>query len=395
MTLYTRFRHILLVAFLAPATAFATTSAAELPLSEVARAALTRGAATATGAPPFSASAWLAALPSLEASYLRSEEPLGTDESELGLNLPLKSPFLRKQDARLRQLAADLAEAEHQRQRLYYSGLVREALWSASIAERRAGQTQRKITLLQELRERTQALFDARGASRYALLLVSQELVDARLEHEDQLALENRWRERYRALTGLGTLPRRIEEAPVTDRQAWQAHPALRLLDLGWEQQQALIAAGGAHGAPWNLRLAAKHLESPAFDDTQYGVSIEVPLGFAGSDTQSSSSEWQAAARAHARERDEMQLTLAQSWRQLQLEARHLQRRQALLDEAAGISGELSVEATALGRLNELGSEIRIKRLIADLDRQSEAAINQLLIGQNRAMSQQAAGIPL
>ena len=145
----------------------------------------------------------------------------------------------------------------------------------------------------------------------------------------------------------------------------------------------------------WNLRLGAKRLDNPALDDTQYGVSIEVPLGFSGSDTQSSSSEWQAAARAHARERDELQLALAEGWRQLQQEAEHLQRRQALLDDAAGISGELSDEASALGRLNELGSEIRIKRLIADLDRQTEAAVNQLLIGQNRAMSRQAAGIPL
>ena len=66
-----------------------------------------------------------------------------------------------------------------------------------------------------------------------------------------------------------------------------------------------------------------------------------------------------------------------------------------LLDESARISTELIYESQALVGQNELAGAIWLRRLMDDIDNQSAAAINQLLTGQNLAMTRQAAGVPL
>ncbi|WP_167854795.1 TolC family protein [Mangrovimicrobium sediminis] len=384
----------LAVATALPAAARAATHAGELGLEDALQAALARNAATPVEA-PFTASAWLAALPSIDASYLQSQEDLGTDETEIGINLPLKSPYLREQDARLRELDDTLAQTSQALRALYYSGLVREAAWSARIAAGMREQAERRIALLEDLAAREQALFEARATTRYGLLLMRQELVTARLEAADQRAQEQRWLGRFRALTGMTVLPADLEEADLPGQAGWQSHPELQLLDLRWEQEQAMLAAGSERAAPWQLRLGAKRVETPALDETQYGVSVEIPLGLLNSADEASRSGWREAARSYDRERDQLRANLAQSWQQLQQEAEHLHLRQALLEEAAEVSAEVRAQAQALRDQNELGRELWISRLIADLERQSEVNINRLLIGQNGAMRRQAAGIPL
>jgi hypothetical protein len=385
---------LLLFALLLAATVDAATSARRLQLADVLEAALARQPVGAAKV-PFQASAWLAALPSIDVSYLGSDARLGTDETELGLNLPVKSPYLHQQDRHLREIAEQLVEAERDRRRLYYSGLIREAMWTARIEQARADLTERRLGMLEQLLQREQALLQARGTSRYNLLLVRQELVDARLALEDQQAEQRQWLERYRALTGLSTLPENLEEAALPDGNTPVQHPVLRLLDLLWEQQQALIAAGSERAAPWNLRLGAKQLDGPGVEETQYGLAVEIPLGISGIGDQASSNDWREAARSHWQQRDEWQLTLQHSRQQLELEHGHLQRRQALLEEAAAVSTELGQQADSLRDLNELGRERWLQRQIDDLDRQAAATINTLLVGQNRAMRLQAAGIPL
>ncbi|RLQ22545.1 hypothetical protein DWB85_06035 [Seongchinamella sediminis] len=384
----------LLLCSLVPLSGQASTSASELGLTDAVWAALERNSVEATPA-PFSSSAWLAALPSLEISYLHSEERLGSDETELGLNLPLKSPYLREQDAILRSLDEKLSAADAEQRRLFFSGLVREAAWSARIAEVRLAQAEQRNQLLQQLHQREEALLEARSTNRYGLLLLRQELVDAQLQIADQRAELRRWLQQFRQLTGLASLPADLEEQAPDPSAAWHGHPMLRLLDIGWQQQQALIAASSERSTPWNLRLGAKKIEVASSDETQYGLAIEIPLGFLDWADEASRSDWREAARNYGRERDQLQTALEQRWQRLQLDAAHLRDRQALLEEAASISGELETQAEALGSQNELGREVWISRLIDSLERQSAAAINRLYIGQNLAMSRQAAGIPL
>ena len=328
-------------------------------------------------------------------SYLRSDENEGTDESEVSLNLPLKSPYRSARDTTLRQLQDQITSAETARRDLFFSGLLREVLWSARIAATRVHYSQLKIDQISALQARQQRLFEARSASRYSMLLLRHELAEARLmmaEQERELA---RWRDHYRQLTGATTLPHDITEAAPLADETWQSHPALRILELNWARQQAVLAADSTRGEAWNLSLQAKRLDNPLFEENQYGLALEVPLSGFSVATQSTRSEWQEASRSYWQQRDELQLQLSRSWQALQVEASYLAERQMLLQESTGASRELLAETELLLGQNELAREIWIRRVLQDLDTQADAAINELLIGQNRAMSRQAAGIPL
>ena len=344
---------------------------------------------------PFRSSAWLAAVPSVSLNYLQSDEDQGTDEIELSLNFPLKSPYLARQDKALRRLQTSLSSRDAERRALYFSGLLRETLWSERIARTRVQFTSDKITQLAALHQRQLSLFEARAANRYSLLLLRQELADARLllaEQELELA---RWRQNYRQLTGMGNLPLAIDEPAPPSGEAWQTHPALAMLDLGWERERASIAASSGRAGTWNLALQAKQLETPELDENQYGVAIEVPLSMLATASESSASEWRDSSRRYWQARDELALQLSRSWQALRAEAQYLEKRQGLLSEATEASQALLAETRLLAGENELAREIWVRRILGDLDKQAEAAINELLIGQNRAMSRQAAGIPL
>lgn len=353
------------------------------------------GAMRAAGDTPYQSSAWLAALPSIAISYLASDENEGTDETELSLNLPIKSAAGRKYDQELRLLAQQIQDNEAQRRRLYLSGLVREALWSHRIAQTRSQFSDKKIALLKELLQRQQALFEARSASRYSLLLIQQELTDAQLDLQTFRWEAERWQRRFADLTGLSTPPEDISEAKLLDNPDYSQHPRLRLLDLGWRRQQALIAAGSEGTTPWTVSLTARQLNTPQFGENQYGMALDIPLSVFDISTESSRSEWREAARSYWQSRDELQLALLQRREFLAGEAAHLHKQQALLEASANISGQLLAETRSLISENELAYEIWVRRALNDIDKRAESAINTLRAGQNLAMTRQALGLPL
>jgi Outer membrane efflux protein len=344
---------------------------------------------------PYKSSAWLAALPSFSVSYLASDENQGTDETELSLNLPIKSSSAFKRDRELASLTDQIQAAELTRRRLYLSGLIREAIWARRIARTEANYAARKIQLLEGLLERQQSLFDAHSASRYSLLSIEQELTDARIRQQEFTWEAEDWQERYRLITGLGSLPETITEDAGEAALHYEQHPQLQLLELGWRRRSAIIEINSASGTPWNVSLTAKQLDNPQLDENQYGLAVEIPLSVFDLDTEALRTDWQQGARDYWQARDELYLELQRSWDRLQREANYLQRRQQLLDEAVQISSGLTDEARTLAGQNELGQEIWVRRLVADIDNQAVAAINQLRIEQNRAMTRQAAGIPL
>lgn len=367
-------------------------------LDQIADTALHRQPTAVAGAQdiPYQSSSWLAGLPSLGVSYLASDESDGTDEKELSLNLPFKSGYGRKLDETLKSLADDIQRAEKIRRRLYVSGLIREALWSHRIAATRVDFSEKKISLLQGLLERQQALFDARSSSRYGLLLVQQGLISARAQLQDHKWQASNWQQRYRQITGLGnSLSTDINEAPLPAGSDYRQHPQIQLLALDWQRQQQMIAAASNRTTPWNVAITAKQLDNSLFEENQYGIALEVPLSVFSVDGQATRSEWQAASRSYWQAHDEVQLELMRSWEALLAEAGYLHDRQALLNESARISSELMQERQVLVEQNELSQEIWISGLMDGIDNQAAATINQLLTGQNLAMTRQAAGVPL
>lgn len=376
-------------------TAFAATTASNLNLNEVLNVALERGAPADNTAAPFSSSSWLAALPSVNVSYLASDEREGTDETELSLNLPIKSSSGRRHDKTIAETSALAEDTSNQRRRLFYSGLVREALWSLELSTAREEFTLRKLKLLQELELSQQELLAAEAASLYGLLAIRQERLQAQIELGEQRRGTARWRLRFRQLTGLGNAPIGIDEpAPPTQFSPAQ-HPDMQQLTLDWQRRKSLLSAASEDSSPWNLSLTAKQLDNPLFDENQYGVALEIPLSFLDLDSEANRGEWREAAQQYWQAHDELQEQLYNNWQRLTNEDQFLHEKQTLLDEAAATAKQLISQLEQLRTSNEVAAEVWLRRTMEAVDTQASTAINQILIRQNRAMLRQAAGIPL
>ncbi|RLA60596.1 MAG: hypothetical protein DRR04_05290, partial [Gammaproteobacteria bacterium] len=218
-----------------PSSPLSAQSISELALEDVLLVALERASSTTLteAAPLYQASSWLAALPTISASYLDSDERFGTDEAELILNLPIKSNTHRKSDKALAGLVEKLDEVGELQRSLYFSGLIREAVWSYRIASVNGKFAGHKLQILQRLEQRHKELLQAYATSEYALLLIQNELVTARISQQEYEEEARGWLQRYKHVTGLGSLPASIEEPPLEGIEfAPDRHPDMRQLEL-------------------------------------------------------------------------------------------------------------------------------------------------------------------
>lgn len=372
-------------------------SISELTLEDALAAALSTGVAgEERGTPPYQASSWLAGLPSLSLSYLDSDERYGTDEAELSINLPVKSGRRRSADKQLNTLGLELDDVSRRQRELYYSGLIREAVWSYQLADTRRRFAADKRQLLLELERRQSELVAASAASRYSLLLLQMELVDVEIAQQDYLQEARRWLERYRSVTGLGTLPADIREAaPATDHFPGDLHPQLQSLELAHRQRLQMLRANSAQAADWNLSLHAKNLDTAGDDEQQYGLGVEIPLSALPVARQADDSEWRSAERDYLLARDQQLRAVKDSWEQLLIEQETLRQKQSLLDRSEALAGRIADQLSQLQASNEIAQEILLRRMMDAIDTRAEVAINRVLIDQNNAMLRQAAGMSL
>ena len=381
-----------------PLVPLAAQSVLDLSLREVLDVTMQRSAELAPPdlTPQYASSSWLAALPTVGLSYLQSDEKLGTDETELSVNLRLKSGRQREIDRELQSLSDEIAAADELRRRLYWSGLIREAIWSHRAALSRQQAAERKVALLSALEARQREMLAASATSSYGLLLIRQERLHAEIAQLEHRHDAQRWLQHYRQITGLGNLPREIAEpAPAGVEAALARHPQLVRLELGWRQQRTLLASVGQKATPWNLSLHAKQLDNPALDEQQLGVAIEVPLTVFDIETAPVNSEWQEQARQYWTARDELTVEIRRRWEALNSEAAMLREKETLLRESSAVGESMAKQSEQLKTLNELGEEIALRRRMDAIDIESAAALNRVLLEQNNAMLRQAAGMPL
>lgn len=376
----------------------AAQSLSELSLADALAAALQRdkSAAAGTATPPYQASSWLADLPSLNLSYLGSDERYGTDETELSVNLPVKSGVRRSADGKLESLAAELDEAGLRQRELYYSGLIREAVWSYRLADaqRRFAADKRQVLLAMEQRQKD--LFAASAVTEYPLLLLQTELLNVEMAQQDYLHEARRWLQRYNQVTGLGTLPADIAEtAPARESFQPGLQPQLRLLELGHRQRQQLLRANSPQAADWNLSLTAKNLDTAGYDEQQYGLGLEIPLSGLDVARQSDNAEWRLAERDYLQSRDQLLNEAFGSWERLLNTQEILRTRQGLLEQSEQLATRIADQLAQLQANNEIAQEIVLRRMMDAIDTRAAVAINKILIDQNKAMLRQAAGISL
>jgi hypothetical protein len=370
-------------------------SASEMTLGEVLDVAMARASSNNQKAMErgFQSSSWLAALPSISLSYLDSDEKYGTDETELSLNLPIKSGGQRKADEQLRQFAEDYRVVSEQSGRLFVAGLIREALWSFRIAEVYLDSAERKHQLLSELERQYESLVAAGAATDFSLLIIQRERVRAAIDSSDRQRELDRWRGQYRLVTGLGSMPRKIEETGVADAGFELAsHPDIRLLELSWRQKQQRLLATSTQAKPWNVSVNAKNLDTPGFGENQYGIGVEIPLSFFEIATQSQNSEWLQESRDFELALDEARIELNRRWEFLVGEAASLERKQVLLASSVALSASITERANELTSSNELEQEIILRHQIEAIDARTALEINRTVLQQNNAMRLQAMG---
>jgi hypothetical protein len=367
-----------------------------LDLHEVLAAALQRADArgpAVDGSGPYRASAWLAGVPSLGLTYLDSEQRLGTDEAELNINLPLKSSRRRSADRALEAMTAGLDENASQQRQLYFSGLIREALWSFRLADTRRRFAADKRRLLLELERREGDLLAAGATSEYALLLLQNELVAVDIALQEHLRESRGWLQRYRLLTGLENMPADISEPPLPlQRFEVGQHPRLRALELERDRRRQLLRANSALAANWNLSLTAKNFETAGYDEQQYGLGLEIPLSALDIASESDAAEFRALQREFLLARDELLNSLRAEWEQLIVEREFLQRKQQLLERSQQLSGRIGAQLGRLEASNEVTAEIVLRRKMEAVDTSAAVSVNRLLTEQNMAMLRQAAG---
>lgn len=341
-------------------------------------------------------STWLAELPSIYVSYLDSQESRGTDEAELSLNLPIKSGGQRKADKHLKETEQHYSLADSQQRSLFFSGLIRHAVWSHRIAATHLEFEENKLRLLTRLEQQYQDLVAYSEASEYGLLVIQQELFNtdvARLEYQQAT---RQWLEQYTQITGLNALPWNIAEV-TAELPAFsvQNHPKVQMLEQDWQQQQLVMKSTSNQFAPWNVSLSVKDFSGPDLDEQQIGIAVEVPLGFAGGKSQSEKSQWIQARKDFDIARDALYMSLHEQWNSLFASSRVLKQKQKVLLRSVALSERIIKQADELKAQNEIEQEVIIRRMMNALDAQLNYALNQVFINQNQAMLRQAAGISL
>ena len=347
---------------------------------------------------------WLAASPSISVNYIDSREQLGSNETELSLNLPLKSLHQHQADKRLRALTDSGQEQATVLQALYYSGLIRKAIWSYRIAQLKHQGGKEKLRLLDHLEKRQTELLKVNAIPRYGLLMVQKEITSTQLETLQAKQEASRWLASYRQTTGLSLLPVSVfETKPSLDMSLdmnpgtalLEHHPALQALDTQWRQHQTMQQLSSSQAEPWALAVSAKEINSAGFTETQLGVGVQLPLTFFKRNAQSHRSEHINAQISYQQQRSELFLALLDEWQQRIQASKSLQQQQTLLAENVSLAKGINVQIQSLSVRNELNPEIIIRRTLDAIDSQAAFSLNQILIHQNRAMLRQAAGVPL
>jgi hypothetical protein len=371
----------------------------ELTPNDGIETALERASAGGSIEPGPDSSRWLGAVPTLSISQIESRDPFGTDETELALNLPLRSPGRARAEGRLQAIDAEMAAARQAVRRLFYSGLIREAWWSYRLASLELDGVNDRIELLQDLVERQQRLASAGNLPAFSLLLVQRELINARSE---AVRLDNevlRWRARYEQITGFpprahqgsGTEP--PPDTPNVGRAA--DHPALALLALDLERQRALLDANTSTADDWVLGVVGRRQNMPGFTDEQIGITLEIPLSFVPVISQSERSDRRTASQDYLQSREELLAEIESHSTGLHAERVALEAELGLLQEAVSLDDRIAEQLSALATGSAIESELLLRRRLDLLTTRLQIRLTQARLGQNLDLMRQTLGVPL
>ena len=282
---------------------------------------------------------WLQGPASLQLIALPSNTQGGTDEYEVGVFFPFRSPAGRELDAQQLSITNALDNLQETRFRLMTSGLIREALWQRLFAKAEVDGLLKKQEWIASLDGVIAGLAKTGELDRIASLRWQQEKLSQQLAlKKAQMALEKAQKQ-YKQVTGTDVLPEQVTEVLAGDLEnKLQTHPELRLLTLSQSQIDMNLAQSDQSLSPWVLGVIARQLRGPAGNENLLGVSINIPLTGTNTTTASDYAVWQDASNA-------MTEALAQTYTRLLLQMNEATNDYALSSEAQ----ETLTEQVAIG----------------------------------------------
>ncbi|MDQ7048691.1 MAG: hypothetical protein Q9M92_03810 [Enterobacterales bacterium] len=366
-------------------------------LSELVDRTLSHGSfSNGTVLPDFESSEWLAASPSIRLNLLKSQQSFGSDELEIGMNLAIKSTSQRRIDKQLLSLKKAMIDQLLASKRLYFSGILREILWSYRMASKKQDYLTNKILVLNKLQKHRQYLADAGESSRYGLLVVAKEIIATQIALMDNQSNQLLRRERFAQLTGLNKLPNDIKEPlfDKTTKSGWQ-HPELKLIQLKQQQDELMLKEQSSDASPWNFSVSAKNVESLGVSHKQLGLSIEMPFSLVAANQQSLVNQQSQNRQLSDTEFHKKRLEIKQTLLRLKRNKQYLLKKRTLLEKSVAISQQIMTQIERLKSQNELGQELALRRVLEAMQSRYDYQLTKLFIEQNNSLTLQAAGISL
>jgi len=344
----------------------------------------------------YQSSSWLVAFPTVSFNYMDSQDVGQTSEQELSINLPLKSPFSITLNDRLSALNQQARILRTEQKRLYFSGIIREVLWSYRLTSLQISQSERKRRLLLKLFDEYGELFKANEINHYTLLLIEQELAQQSLKLLSLEQQQQQWLQRYINITGLEDIPDIIEETEAQADFSLNQHPSLRLLDNQWQQQKLIIdSQTNGNNEPWTVSVVKKTINNGIYDENQIGINLEIPITFSKINRQVDINARTDINAKYYADIDKMRLELYSQWTLLKNQQTNIQTQQKLLTQSAVLSKKIAKQLTALHKEGEISHEIWLRRYMQTIDSEFAMANASLKYQQIQSMLNQAAGVSL
>jgi len=344
----------------------------------------------------FKTSNWLAAPASLQLGLLKSQEVVGSDETEISLNLPFNSNFTHKINDQLSVVNKQIVAEFNQLLLLRLSGIIRELVWDQKIAIAQQEYYNKKLSILTQLENNSEKLFAAGESSDYGLLVVQNEKNNTRIELLSNQKEQLRLQKHYQNISGLTDFPVVVAE-PILGSKEFNvlSHPSLKSLEHKWKQQQLMIQSQSGNAEPWNLSLTAKKLDSPNVSEDQVGFSFEIPLTFSERNNQSNKNSWIQAKQQFDIDYQKTVMTLQNRIDEKQIERQYLLEKSDILQDSVKLSRQIMQKLDGLKTQNEIGQEVVLRRVLQALSIQNESDISKILLQKNNAMSRQVLGMTL
>lgn len=337
---------------------------------------------------------WLQGPVSMQFSALKSQSDLGTNEYEVGLLLPFRSPQGHDLDEQQRTLISQVEQARKARFTLMVSGLIREAAWQVMIAQSNVDALDKKGQWLTEFGQVMAQQFAAGEISEVTQLQWQQENISHSLAMQKaQFSLAQAW-QHFRQVTGSNDLPDTVEETVVADPSAMLAqHPELRLLRLSQSQVDLTLAESDQQLMPWTVGVIARQLNGPAGNENLLGVTLDIPLPTGSHTSASNYALWKTTRDAIIDSSAETYSRLQQQLSVAMADQAYYQKAQALLQSKVELGEQIN--AIYQRQQGEVPQALWLQQLIDHQNLLLELTQNRILLAQSASQINQISGVSL